>query len=380
MTNKAMRRWVWVHKWSSLISTVFLLMLCITGLPLIFHEEIDELLHDSVKPVEQTVTTAKPATLDQIAASAMSHFPGKAIQFLFWDEHEPNVTWASINEKYDGDPSTNVLARFDANTAQFLDAPDFSTRFTAIMLRLHTDFYLGLGGKLFLGLMGFLFVIALISGVVVYGPPMRKLNFGTIRFRRTERIRWLDLHNLLGIAAVAWLVVVGFTGVINTWADLVIKIWQFYEVTDMVGDLRDRPRPEKLASIDTVVKTAQDKLPDMKPRFIAYPGNMFSAPSHFMVFMAGRGAVTSRLLQPVLVDAATGEFVETRPMPWYVSTLLLSQPLHFGDYGGLTLRIIWAILDVIAIIVLISGLYLWKGRRAQQRAERPSRDARLATE
>lgn len=375
-----MRRWVWVHKWSSLISTVFLLLLCITGLPLIFHEEIDELLHDSVAPVEQTVAASKPATLDQVADSAVAHFPGKFIQFLIWDDHEPGIVWASLNDKYDGDPSSNVLARVDAKTAQFLEAPDFNSRFTFIMLRLHTDLYMGLGGKLFLGLMGFLFVIALISGVVVYGPPMRKLSFGTVRFWRTERIRWLDLHNLLGIAAVAWLVVVGFTGVINTWADLVIKIWQFYEVSDMVGDLRDRPRPEKLASIEKVVQSAQEKLPDMEPRFMAYPGNLFSAPSHFMVFMAGRGAVTSRLLQPVLVDAATGEFVATRPMPWYVSTLLISQPLHFGDYGGMTLRIIWAILDIIAIIVLISGLYLWKGRRAQQRAERPARDTRLATE
>lgn len=378
MTNKGMRRWVWVHKWSSLISTVFLLMLCITGLPLIFHEEIDELLHETVAPTEQTA--AAPATTDQVTASVLSKFPGKAIQFLIWDEHEPNVTIASINDRYDGDPQNNLFVRVDTRTAQYLDAPEFEGRFTNIMLRLHTDLYMGLGGKLFLGLMGLLFVVALVSGVVVYAPPMRKLSFGTIRFRRSERIRWLDLHNLLGIAAVAWLVVVGFTGVINTWADLVIKFWQFDEVSEMLGDLRQRPRPEKLASIDTVIKTAQDTLPDMQPRFVAYPGNLFSAPAHFMVFMTGRGALTSRLLQPVVVDAATGAFVETRPMPWYVSTLLVSQPLHFGDYGGMTLKIIWAILDVIAIVVLISGLYLWKFRRAQIRVQRPPREARLATE
>jgi uncharacterized iron-regulated membrane protein len=39
--------------------------------------------------------------------------------------------------------------------------------------------------------------------------------------------------------------------------------------------------------------------------------------------------------------------------------LLLSQPLHFGDYGGTPLKVIWALLDVITIIVLLSGLYLW---------------------
>ena len=41
MTQRAIRLWFLVHKWSSLVCTIFLLMLCITGLPLIFHDEID---------------------------------------------------------------------------------------------------------------------------------------------------------------------------------------------------------------------------------------------------------------------------------------------------------------------------------------------------
>ena len=44
MRTRTIRAWSWVHKWSSLISTVFLLMLCITGLPLVFTHEIEEVL------------------------------------------------------------------------------------------------------------------------------------------------------------------------------------------------------------------------------------------------------------------------------------------------------------------------------------------------
>ena len=50
-------------------------------------------------------------------------------------------------------------------------------------------------------------------------------------------------------------------------------------------------------------------------------------------------------------------------MPWYVSTLMLSQPLHFGDYGGMALKLLWALLDVLSIVVLWSGLVLWWKRR-----------------
>jgi uncharacterized iron-regulated membrane protein len=42
---------------------------------------------------------------------------------------------------------------------------------------------------------------------------------------------------------------------------------------------------------------------------------------------------------------------------------LFSQPLHFGDYGEMPLKINWALLDIATIAVLITGLYLWMARR-----------------
>ena len=41
--------WFLIHKWTSLVCTLFLLMLCITGLPLIFHHELEHLLERLVR-------------------------------------------------------------------------------------------------------------------------------------------------------------------------------------------------------------------------------------------------------------------------------------------------------------------------------------------
>jgi uncharacterized iron-regulated membrane protein len=57
-------------------------------------------------------------------------------------------------------------------------------------------------------------------------------------------------------------------------------------------------------------------------------------------------------------------------MPWYLTTLRISQPLHFGDYGGLPLQILWSVFDLITIVVLGSGLYLWWKRRKVSLAAR----------
>jgi uncharacterized iron-regulated membrane protein len=110
----------------------------------------------------------------------------------------------------------------------------------------------------------------------------------------------------------------------------------------------------------------------MIPFFVAYPGTPYTSNSHYAVFMRGDTPLTSRLLKPALINAATGEFADSRDMPWYVTALFVSQPLHFGDYGGMPMKIIWAVLDVFTIVVLGSGLYLWMRRpRVRREAETP---------
>lgn len=354
-----------------------MLLLCITGLPLIFHEEIDAYLRESVPAATVAPGTPK-ANLDRVVAAGLAQAPGKFVQFLIWDRDDPNVIFLSIAKARDAAPSDNRLLRVDAHTGQFLDAPEVDGHLTYYLFKLHVDLFAGLPGKLFLGFMGLLFVVAIVSGVVVYAPAMRKLDFGTVRSKRSRLIRWLDLHNLIGAVTIVWAVVVGFTGVINTWADLVLKVWQNGQLTEMVGPYKSAAIPQHLASLQSAVDTATAKLPDMVPSFIAYPGSTFSSNSHYAVFLRGNTPVTSRLLQPVLIDASSGSFADTRTMPWYVQALLLSQPLHFGDYGGMALKIVWAVLDVLTIVVLGSGLYLWLARRRPVRRPVPQHATHVA--
>jgi uncharacterized iron-regulated membrane protein len=117
----------------------------------------------------------------------------------------------------------------------------------------------------------------------------------------------------------------------------------------------------------------------MQVRFIAFPGTTFSSPHHYGVFLRGDAPLTARLFTPVLVDAQTAQVTDSRALPWYVTALLLSQPLHFGDYGGLAMQILWALLDIATIIVLGSGLYLWLRRGARKPAEAGAATARPRT-
>jgi uncharacterized iron-regulated membrane protein len=105
----------------------------------------------------------------------------------------------------------------------------------------------------------------------------------------------------------------------------------------------------------------------MKVAFVAFPGTSFASPHHYGVFLRGGEHVTAKLLKPVLVDATTSQVTDSRELPWYLKTLLVSQPLHFGDYGGLPMQILWALLDIATIVVLVTGLVLWWRKRAPAR-------------
>ena len=50
-------------------------------------------------------------------------------------------------------------------------------------------------------------------------------------------------------------------------------------------------------------------------------------------------------------------------MPAINQALMMSKPLHFGDYGGLPLKILWALLTLATIWVLWTGIFLWLRRR-----------------
>lgn len=342
-----------------------MLLLCVTGLPLIFKHEIEHAIGSTIEPPSlKEPQASQQANVDAIIAKAKSMQTGHAVQFLIGESDETEVWFVRLG-KTAADPEASAFYTFDSRTGEFLSAYPVNEGFINLMFRLHVDLFAGVPGMLFLGFMGLLLTGSLISGAVVYGPYMKRLDFGTVRRERSARIRWMDLHNLIGIVTLVWVLVVGITGVVNTLSIPIFRHWQNTQLADMVKAYKDQPALEKVTSVQQALNAALASEPEMKLSFMAFPGNSFASPHHYVAFMQGTTPLTSKLLMPVLIDAQTNQVIDKRELPWYVSTLLLSQPLHFGDYGQLPLKIIWAALDVLSIILLGSGVYLWVKKRKQ---------------
>ena len=360
MTASGIRTWYGVHKWSSLVCTAFLLLLCLTGLPLIFSDEI-EALQDGVHAAAVAPGTPD-AALDRVVQTAQARYPGQAVLFLYWDEHRPHTVQVALTPE-PKDPDAAHRVAIDARTAQVLDEPGPERGFMHVMLQLHVELFAGLPGELFLGVMGLLFAASLLSGAVVYGPFMRRLEFGTVRLDRSRRMKWLDLHNLLGIVTLAWAAVVGLSGVLNTISTPLFMLYQSRALPALLAPYAGKPLPQRFSPVQAAVDEARRALPGREIGSVSFPGNPYGSPRHYLVWTHGGTVLTSQLYTPVLVDAETGAVVKAQGLPWYLRAIEMSRPLHFGNYGGLPLKLLWALLDLVTIFVLGSGLYLWLLRR-----------------
>jgi uncharacterized iron-regulated membrane protein len=382
MTAQSVKWWSLVHKWTSLVCTLFLLMLCITGLPLIFHDEIDDFFQSEVSARELPADTPQ-APLSRLIDAARARYPQRFVQVLNWDQDRANVVNVFLSEVPAPPPSKRLLKlSFDSRTAELIEEDAQEGGMMRTIRIIHRDMLLGLPGELFLGAMGLLFVIALVSGVVLYAPFMRRLEFGAVRRAGAPRIKWLDLHNLIGAVALVWLLAVGLTGIINTISLPLFTAWRAQVLPELIAPHIGKPPLAKFADIDEAVATARRALGGDTPVSVALPTEArFGTPRHFIIWTKGPTPITSRLFTPALIDAETGQLVTARGLPWYLRALQVSRPLHFGDYGGLPLKIIWALLDLAAILVLASGAYLWLGKRRPSRsiAQIPSPPAAAAT-
>jgi len=353
--------WIFIHRWTSLVCTLFVLMLCLTGLPLIFHDEIDQWLDDAPAATIASDTQA-PVDMDRVVQVVREHYPDRRVQFVVWLENQGQfrVGLAQRPGSHGEKPFALVDGHSYVITGEAWSEKDWRNGGPmAVLLKLHTDMFMGLPGSLFLAAVGLLFMAATVSGIVLYGPFMRKLSFGTVRKHRQTRVKWLDIHNLLGAVSLAWVLVVGATGIINTLDTLVFRAWQHRISSQLNIDRSSHPPTGQPSSLQRAVTVARKALPDSEVSFVAFPGSMFGGPRHYAVYMRGQTPLTQHLLHPVLVDAANGALIDAGSPPWYLWALEGSRPLHFGDYAGLPLKLIWAGLDIILIIVLISGLYLW---------------------
>ncbi len=360
---------LWLHRWTSLIVTVPFLILCLTGAILIFHEEIDHLL--GTVPESRVMPAGQSPRYDESITEVLAANPGQRIMSIGVDpEHHPGLMLIAAGPE--GDPS------FDAATILFTDLasgqlagdPIDGMTLTGFLLELHAQWFLGPVGELIGAFIALLVLISVVSGLVVYAPYAKRVLFGVLRKGRGSRLLQLDLHNFIGVVVTGWLLVVTLTGFLLGFATLATGIWQMTALAEYRDDevfSKASYSPETAAPLSKVMSAANAAAPPgWQVTNVIYPGTDFSAPAHHTVLLTGGEGIEQSLFKVLIVEAQSGEVATTLQMPLYFKAILLSEPLHFGDYGGLPLKILWTLCTFLTFFITANGAWLWWDRRRRR--------------
>jgi uncharacterized iron-regulated membrane protein len=345
VTANSVRRWRVVHEWTSLICTLFLFVLCLTGLPLVFADEI----------------AGSPATAPPPVTTSLDGIVGRASVRPAFLRIAPDEGRIYFGPAGGGRP----LLSDGATGAPVDGGGPRATGIMDVVLALHGELLGGFAGRLFIGAMGLCALASVVSGIAIYAPFAGSRPFGDVRRSRARRLGWLDRHNVAGIAIAAWLLIVAGTGVMNAIEHPLFALWR----ARLPASLPPATGATRIGA-DAALALARRSAPDMRFETIVFPGPTPGIPGYYLVWGEGRTPLTAQLSAPVAIDAASGQVVGggALPMPWFLRLLDLSRPLHFGDYGGLPLKLLWTLFDGLTLIVLGSGLYLWVARRLTRRS------------
>lgn len=357
---------LWLHRWSSLIATPMFLVLCLTGTILIFHEEIDHAL--GVEPAITSAGAPARPIADSIA-TVMAKYPGQRILMAGVEDHNPNAGYFVVGPAQDTGFDHAQLVHVDLSTAAVVSDQQPEETFTGFLFKLHAEWFLGPLGELVGAFVALLVLVSLVTGIVVYAPYMRRIAFGVLRRGRGARLLQLDLHNFIGAVVLGWALLVSATGLLLGLGTVALGLWQYTELDAIKAEFSKGAPVDRLhipVAPEAALAAATAAAPGWRASAMYFPDTQYATTRHYTVLLFGEKGLQKRLFKIALVDATTGALAAMRELPWYMKAINLSQPLHFGDYGGLPLKILWTACTWLTLFITGNGAWLWWSRRKRR--------------
>lgn len=360
--TKYIFRW---HHWCGLLVGLFLLMMSVTGSLLVFSDEL-EMLEEHDIPAIQPIGGIP--SFDASFQSVQEKYPGWEIRLY----HLPRADKALVYELRQKENAKKIFVH--PVTGQIISTDENANKsLQRRLLLLHYTLFAGTTGKIIIFTTGILFLITLITGIIVYRKSLIKAVTFRVRFnRKTTRSFYSSLHRIIGVWSLIFNLLIVTSG-----------LWLSGQIVSnalkpsVVGVVKKKEIPP-IPSIDAVVKKINKRYPDFEIHLIRIrpggntvqvSGRLLSDPSaygkYYSVFTIN-GSSLEIEKSSFMKDMPAGERLKK-----------MAGPLHFGNYGGLPLKIVYCLLGVTPAFLSISGFILWR-KRSRVKKHKPNRRMQLA--
>jgi uncharacterized iron-regulated membrane protein len=346
-----------VHVSLGLVLGLWLVLISLTGSLIVFREELENALRPALTRVPPG---GEWTPLQPVFDRVRSAFPGAT----FHTVNLPTAPDRSLSFWGHDASGRSFHAYVNPFSGELLGSDLADDNLTEWIYLFHAQLLGGGTGERINGLGVLAWVALLGSGVVLWVPRSgRRWREGfVVRWRAQWRRRWYDVHRAVGVWGAVPLLVVSVTGAYFPFQGPFR--WLAEAVTGSPA-AEDSPRPPVRAattpwvSLDAVLKTASNVLPEAQPNWIHLPAHKSDV---FTVRKRLPGEWRREGANHLHVDPVTGELLraDLHADRTPAQRLLRSMfPLHAGTFGGLGTRIAWVVLGWLPAVLFLSGFMLW---------------------
>lgn len=375
MKSIDIKKLYFIHSWVGLITGILLFVIAFTGALSVFgRPEIKIWANPEIRGEINIDKNAIERLVAEQAAVLPAAYREEILIFLPGARSFPNLTLFFENHE----AQQAVLLTFDNDTLELIAKKEgdtqtvFSGNKTDIadfIVDFHADLHLGRPvGLLLTGLLGLTLMASIVTGFIIHRQKLKQLF--TFRFKKTFDITLADSHKLFGVWGMIFNGVIAFSGAFLGLATvLLIPAAAFVSFNGdqekLIETFTTTPEPV-LAEIfmPTKIAPALEHIyaydSDMTPEVVTIYGyNDENAVIY--ISAVGSEAVARQIFQ---YQGGSGEFTEAfgqfgKVGGFSTAVLDLMFPLHFGNFGGAFVKLIWAILGLSTALLPLSGMMLW---------------------
>lgn len=368
MTRDRIKRIYDLHSWIGITCGLFIYVVSLSGVFALFGEELHAWEDEQLRIDLPTKPYSADALLQRFLAEITRDASLVDLSLGLPTALEPFYSATAGVRTYDGGAYRQHYRRWHPQTGEPLQVR--GDGFVHWIVYFHRNLMLPRTlGRALVGLSGMLMLVLIFSGIVVHRKFLTEAF--TWRLHRSVRLKWQDSHKAMALWGLPFNVMIAFTG---AWLGFIIVLLPVAAMVSFEGDAGavieavSAPSPEPsgtpapMISLDAAVRSVSRQM-GMPPDYVEI--KLLGDSNAVYRFFFTLGDTLAGYTQ-VDVAAASGRIAaSTRPgrpgLPHQIPAAVTT--LHYADFGGLWMKLLYTILGLFLCIVTATGMMMWLERR-----------------
>lgn len=387
MKSLTIKKLFQMHSWVGIVTGILLFIVAFTGAVAVFARP--ELIIWSNATGSELPREVAPQQVEQLVNEYSQHVPSEFTEniHIYMPTGYNYTELTLVFESHHGDENYDqpVVYAYEINSNTFALERQFygltgdyyeGRKYTAgaFIGHFHADLHLGRPvGLILTGFMGLTLMISVITGLYIHREMFKQL----FTFRRDKSISVVtsDAHKLFGLWGSVFHFVIGFTGAFLGLATVILLPAAAYvsfngDQDKLVETFTAMPEPviseqyqaTEIASIMTHISARDEKATLMDLTVMA----LNDKNSTVYARMLGGENFASELLE----YQGNGDFSKAMSSfgdigGWAITIIEWLFPLHFGNFSGVFVKILWGFLGLTTALIPLSGVMMWLSKRSR---------------